>query len=218
MHADVPRRYGRAVGLPMSHYEVLGVPTSATDEDVRTAYLARARLLHPDRSLDVSAQEMHRRHRQMQEVNEAWRVLGHPGRRHRYDLSRGGGDRGASPASTRAVDADLDRATGLDGPVDGPARMLRGLPWLLLLAVLGAIFVFTAYASGGRDVSGTADDDGTCVVVTPGPVAQPEACGRQGSRLVVASVTGSRPCPGGTERLQPIDRAGALCLEVAPSP
>lgn len=203
----------------MSHYEVLGVPSSATDEDVRAAYLVRARLLHPDRSVDVGADDLRRRQRQMQEVNEAWRVLGHPGRRHRYDVSRGARwDRGASPASAWAVDAGLDRATEQDGPVDGPARMLRGLPWMLLLAVLGAIFVFTAYASGGRDVTGTSGDDGTCVVVAPGPVARPEACGQRGSRLVVASVTGSQVCPAGTERLQPIDRAGALCLEVVDSP
>lgn len=198
---------------------MLGVASSATPEDLRAAYLARARLLHPDRSTDVGADERDRRHRQMQEVNEAWRVLGHPGRRHRYDL---GADsprrRPGSPVHPRVERDRLDGFRDQDTPVDGPVRILRGLPWVLLLAVLGAIFVFTAYASGGRDVSGGPDDEGTCVLVAAGPVAEPAECGRGGSRLVVASVAGTQACPTGTERLQAIDRTDALCLEVGDSP
>lgn len=56
-------------------YEVLGLPTSATDEDVRSAYRALCQIFHPDRfdleSTEVLAQAMNR----MQEVNSAYAAL-----------------------------------------------------------------------------------------------------------------------------------------------
>jgi len=50
----------------MSPYEVLGVPPSATPEEIRRAYLALARLHHPDAG--GNADEMRR-------LNEAWSAL-----------------------------------------------------------------------------------------------------------------------------------------------
>jgi len=39
--------------MARTHYEVLGVPHTASAEDLRRAYLDRARLLHPDRHIDA---------------------------------------------------------------------------------------------------------------------------------------------------------------------
>ncbi len=193
---------------------------SASPEALRAAYLDRARALHPDRPDGAGVEDGALRHRRMQEANEAWRVLGHPGRRQRYDAGltgrRPAGDGFRSGWSTPFEGDDEDGGGALGG--DGPVRVLRGLPWMLLLAVLGAIFVFTAYASGGRDATGTVQEAGSCVVVLSGPVAWEQPCGEPGSRVVVAAVAGSQPCPDRTERLQAIDRTGALCLEVAPTP
>ena len=75
------------------HYALLRVSPSARPEDIRRAYRARARELHPDlvgASGDADAQ--------MAELNAAWAVLRDPATRGRYDRSR---DLGAGTASPR---------------------------------------------------------------------------------------------------------------------
>lgn len=61
----------------MSHYELLGVPRGAAAAEVRRAYLALARLHHPDRHGGDTTR--------MQALNQAWAVLGDPQRRATYD-------------------------------------------------------------------------------------------------------------------------------------
>lgn len=65
-----------AVPAP-SHYEVLGVATTATADEVRAAYRRAARDHHPDFGGDGL---------RMQDLNAAWHVLGDPIRRAAYDL------------------------------------------------------------------------------------------------------------------------------------
>jgi hypothetical protein len=60
------------------HYDVLGVAPSAPPDEVRRAYLELARRHHPDRPGGDA--EL------MRTINEAWAVLGDPGRRASYDL------------------------------------------------------------------------------------------------------------------------------------
>jgi hypothetical protein len=60
---DARRVRGRAAGDP---YAVLGVRRGASDDEVHRAYLAQARLHHPDRGGDAAA---------MQAVNDAWAAL-----------------------------------------------------------------------------------------------------------------------------------------------
>jgi hypothetical protein len=61
------------------HYAVLGVVRDASSAELRQAYLALARTHHPDRTGGDAER--------MREINEAWAVLGDPGRRATYDLS-----------------------------------------------------------------------------------------------------------------------------------
>jgi DnaJ-class molecular chaperone len=62
------------------YYEVLGVPRTATDEDIRKAYRKRARKHHPDVNPgDKSAQE------KFKEINEAYQALSDPEKRRKYD-------------------------------------------------------------------------------------------------------------------------------------
>jgi hypothetical protein len=58
-------------------YEVLGVLRTATDAEIRHAYLALARRFHPD--ANPGGEE------RMRLVNEAWAVLGDRARRAEYD-------------------------------------------------------------------------------------------------------------------------------------
>jgi len=143
-----------------THYEVLGVQPGASAGELRAAYVAKARTLHPDRHLAAPAAERRRVERAMQEVNVAWTVLSDPRARRDYDVSlrrydepvsarpapvRTGTTRPSGPAPV--VLPDFDGAHGRGLPT-----LVRIAPIVLLLGVLGAIFVFTAFATGQRSV------------------------------------------------------------------
>jgi curved DNA-binding protein CbpA len=71
----------------VSHYDVLGIASDASASAVRAAYVARARQHHPDRHTGADPATRSEAQRMMQRINEAWLVLGDPGRRAEYDLS-----------------------------------------------------------------------------------------------------------------------------------
>jgi curved DNA-binding protein CbpA len=70
-------------GEAPTFYEVLGVSRDAGSEEIRRAYVAQARQLHPDTGSAAADPQA------MQALNEAWRVLRDPARRAAYDLSLG---------------------------------------------------------------------------------------------------------------------------------
>lgn len=202
--------------LPGTHYETLGVAPGTPPDAVRRAYVDLARRLHPDRFVDAGPGERTDADRRMREVNEAFRILGNPGRRVAYDteLLRArtvGSARekvsGAAPTATGRVTGELFTDTDV---VDTRSVIVRALPWLLLLGALGAIFVFTAYATGG----GPAEDDlaGSCVLPDTRQLATPVSCGTDGARLVRAVVLSAGGCPPGTEVFQPAASDRALCF------
>lgn len=150
-----------------THYEVLGVTVRATADEVRAAYRRAARDHHPDAGGSA---------RRMSEVNAAWHVLGHAGRRAAYDrllAGRPAAAAGAGPPFAPpqpgpfgtgatgdgwAVDADAYRSAEewadlADGTPVREGRTLDGW-WAILppaalmasIALLAAAFVFTAPA------------------------------------------------------------------------
>ncbi|AQU65243.1 DnaJ C-terminal domain-containing protein [Streptomyces niveus] len=60
-------------------YEALGVPRTASTEEIQQAYRARARKYHPDINKDPGAEE------RFKDLNEAYSVLSDPKTRARYD-------------------------------------------------------------------------------------------------------------------------------------
>lgn len=61
------------------YYEVLGVPRTASADDIKQAFRRLARQYHPDVSSDPDAEE------KFKEINEAYGVLSDPEKRARYD-------------------------------------------------------------------------------------------------------------------------------------
>src|SRR5438105_5110578 len=101
------------------YYQVLGVPKTATQAEIKKAYRRLARELHPDRNPGDQGAE-----RRFKDANEAHAVLSDPDKRKRYDelganwqayrQYGGGGGGGAGPA-------DWANASGGAGPfASGP--------------------------------------------------------------------------------------------------
>ncbi|MGN6408782.1 MAG: J domain-containing protein [Curtobacterium sp.] len=83
-------------------YEVLGVPASADDEELRRAYRRAARESHPDLGGDA---------RRFRQVQVAWERIGTPAARRAYDAgSQRGSEQGASgPSGSSAWRNDTGR-------------------------------------------------------------------------------------------------------------
>src|SRR5437773_7320979 len=62
------------------YYETLGVPKTATDDEIRNAFRKLARKYHPDVAKDKKAAE-----EKFKEINEAYEVLGDTEKRKKYD-------------------------------------------------------------------------------------------------------------------------------------
>lgn len=76
----------------MNHYEVLGAEPGSDAGEIRRAYLAAARRYHPDFHADADDATRAGNARRMQELNQAWEVLGDATTRAAYDRTLAIGD------------------------------------------------------------------------------------------------------------------------------
>lgn len=187
-----------------NHYEVLGVAPTASADEVRRAYLGRARLLHPDRLQGLPPERSVAMARAMQDVNEAWRVLRAPASRTAYDDRLTGRSRpGPHPNGARPAgwgDVDLDPTPYYqrpEGMVDPGVSVVRSLPWIAALVVLGVIFVFTAFAGGAGEDSRRSSSDlvGKCVQSQQGIGVVEVPCDSRNEGRVDLVVNRQSQCP-----------------------
>ena len=115
---------------------MLGVDADASDEELRAAWRAAVRALHPDtRDDDIPP---HEADAALRLVNDAWALVGDPDRRQAFDA---GLSLDFDPEDADAPEWWMTRAAPR-----GPTGLVRHAWWVVVLAVLLAIFVLTAYA------------------------------------------------------------------------
>lgn len=97
------------------YYEILGVPRSATEKEVKTAFRKLARKYHPDTNKSNKEAE-----EKFKEINEAYEVLGDKEKRKRYD-TLGSGFRGGSDFTPPpGFDFKFDFGNGFTQTQDSP--------------------------------------------------------------------------------------------------
>ncbi|WP_405607950.1 DnaJ domain-containing protein [Streptomyces sp. NBC_01511] len=114
-------------------YEALGVPRTASAEEIQQAYRARARKHHPDINKDPGAEE------RFKELNEAYSVLSDPKTRARYD--RFGADFRQIPEGHDQYDERVAAGAGGAGRPGGRAAPGGG----------GRVRFVRGYGDGGGD-------------------------------------------------------------------
>lgn len=89
----------------VNHYEVLGVSPDSEAGEIRRAYLSAARRYHPDFHADADEATRVANARRMQELNQAWEVLGDGAARSAYDRTlRTNADPGVARRAAREPD------------------------------------------------------------------------------------------------------------------
>ncbi len=69
----------------MSHYETLGVPKTASEEEIKKAYKSLALKYHPDKLTNATVAEKEKSTKMFQAASEAYDVLSDPQKRKEYD-------------------------------------------------------------------------------------------------------------------------------------
>lgn len=138
------------------YYARLGVPASATPEELRRAYLRLVKLWHPDRYNNAPESLRARAERRMRQLNEAYDALSGPQERSAYDAQREGrgepigdvinvfGQRGAAPLS--AYDEGMDGHASANP--NGAGQFFGALAMILALGLLGGVIGGGGFGGG----------------------------------------------------------------------
>jgi hypothetical protein len=131
-------------------YAILGVPRSATREEIARAYRALAKRHHPDAGGPPSPT--------MARINEAWSILGSTSRRARWDADH---QVVQAPHWAAAPAEPMRRrgtATARPEPSPAPPPSRFDSPWAAASVVLGAVALVAVVLTGLAIAGGDTDD------------------------------------------------------------
>lgn len=116
-------------------YDILGVPATASSDQIKAVYRDLAKQHHPDRFHTYA--QRNRASRRMQEINDAYRVLRDPEKRRAYDRQMGKArpivDAHATGGGAATREADVGRSTVGEDPFSRLQRkdaIDRAIEWL----------------------------------------------------------------------------------------
>ncbi|MAR07756.1 MAG: molecular chaperone DnaJ [Cyanobium sp. NAT70] len=135
-------RMSQPLQISLSHYERLGVSSSADAETLRQAFRRRSKDLHPDTTM-LPAEEAAI---QFQLLRESYELLADPERRRVYDEQRTSASARPSQPTQRN---DRDGWHGI-----GQRRPLSGGEWFSLLLLLLALLISLVFGLGVAFIQG----------------------------------------------------------------
>ncbi|WDI36151.1 J domain-containing protein [Entomospira entomophila] len=136
----------------LTHYEILGVSSTATLEEIRGAYKKLALQYHPDRLNDLPAEERERLTEKMKQVTNAYSTLKDENSRKRYDeelyakryFNQGGTAFRQNPYQNFRNEENMRHNYGFSsGPVIVNPFIFFGVIALILILVL--VFISVAW-------------------------------------------------------------------------
>ena len=195
----------------MTLYDELGVPATATTGEMHAAYRAKVRSLHPDARSRSSDPEADREaDAALRRLNNAWEVLRDPPRRRSYDNQVFAGP--GSPASPHgrfgpAAPSSEEDWVGSDAGTRPHFRW-----WIVAVAVLLAVFVFSAYAGSPTNTDAPRSSTvGRCLARQPGVDAVVD-CAAANEGRIVAEISRTATCPSGSRAVPAFGGSRVLCL------
>jgi molecular chaperone DnaJ len=185
--------------MSRSHYEVLGVLPSASQDEIRVAYRMRAREVHPD----TAAGKRSDASMQMAHIAEAWRVLSDTALRRAYDAaqSRGYSQPIAEPKE-EFFNVPVQRAS---------------FPWRMVGLTAGGLIALVLVLNALSDPAVPLGPDGllqagSCVVVNANQLAVEVDCAEEHTGVVRALVGFDMTCPTDTQPIRDRQGMGIACV------
>lgn len=182
------------------HYATLGVTESASIDDIRTAYRAAVRRIHPDVA-DVRSSTAS----DMAKITEAWSVLSDPARRAAYDAVRRAPTQVPSNSSVPIVH--------YVSPARFPWKLVGGI----ILGGIAIILILNAFAQpatppGPDGLLGP----GSCIVIDATLAAVEVDCASSHYGVVRQLNGFDVPCPSDTETIRDRQGMGNACVTQLP--
>jgi hypothetical protein len=204
------------------HYATLGVPRTASHEQIRRAYRERMRAAHPDSSGERTSGASRPSGSAAAEVTriaEAWDVLSSPTRRAAYDLQLASGSAAGARSTVSGSGTTSPRMQGTFDYEPQPDRVYppARFPWRFVLITIGigtAIILFL-HLVGDRTPPRTIDGlitSGSCVDFDNVGAAFEVSCDGPHQAVVRELVPFDSACDSDTTQARDRQGMGTVCI------
>lgn len=188
-----------------THYEVLGVPSTATVSQIREAYRRRVRSVHPDSAARVDPASGE----EMAAITRAWNTLSDHSRRRMYDASLRNPVVGSTTSRTPPTNVHASAFVQPPAPARFPWRMLLGFVTVGSAIVLVLNVVSQPAAPRGPD---GLISSGSCVVIDATQAAVEVSCDGEHYGVVEQLIGFDMTCRTGTEPYRDRQGMGTACV------